>query len=300
MDYPDVTMERSVPGPVAGVDEVGVAPLAGPVVAAAVVLPPSARRPRRLQGLTDSKQMIRTQRERLYDVICDMAEVGVGAVSAREIDRLNIYNATMLAMRRALADLGCEIATALIDGHRTPPGAGCATTAVVRGDTRSLSIAAASVVAKVRRDRLMVRLAERYPGFGWETNAGYGTDEHYLALLRLGPTPHHRRSFAPLTTLFDEASGNCALLRFAPAEDRDTADGLHLIELRADLHAVFDLRNCHVGILKCTRGRWVFKAIGYDRDGAPINGGGPFAARHGRPVTAPAAEALYLALSAGK
>ena len=127
----------------------------------------------------------------------------VGAASVAEIDRLNILEATLVAMRRAVDDLGVVPAHALVDGNRAPE-LSCPATTVVGGDARSLSIAAASIVAKVTRDRIMARLARRYPGFGWERNAGYGTPEHRAALARLGVTPHHRRSFAPIARVLAE------------------------------------------------------------------------------------------------
>ena len=166
---------------VAGVDEVGVAPTCGPVVAAAVIFRPNCRR---IAGARDSKTLSAAQREALFPVIRRRAvAVGIGAASVAEIDRLNIYHATHLAMRRAIARF---------EAHVGPYEA------IVDGDASVYSIACASVVAKVVRDRLMARLAARYPGFGWERNAGYATAEHRAALRSLGVTPHHRRSFAPI------------------------------------------------------------------------------------------------------
>ena len=181
---------------IAGVDEVGRGPLAGPVVACAVVMPPAAPP---IAGVADSKRLPPAERERLARLIRTAAiGVGVGAASAREVDALNIYHATVLAMRRALGRLGdLRPRHVLVDGVplRT---LGIAHTAVVQGDARCYAIASASIVAKVTRDRLMARLAARYPRYGWERNAGYGTAEHLAALAAHGPTPHHRRSFAPL------------------------------------------------------------------------------------------------------
>ncbi len=196
---PDLALEGAREGPVAGVDEAGRGPWAGPVVAAAVVLD-AACVP---AGVTDSKQLSRARREALFAALRASARIGVGAASVAEIDRLNILAATLVAMRRAVDDLGVAQAHVLIDGNRAPQLA-CPATAVVGGDRRSLSIAAASIVAKVTRDRIMARLARRYPGFGWERNAGYGTPEHRSALNRLGVTPHHRRSFAPVARLLAE------------------------------------------------------------------------------------------------
>jgi ribonuclease HII len=182
---------------VVGVDEVGVAPTCGAVVAAAVVMPPNCRR---IPGVRDSKTLSAAQRERLAPLIRRRAvAVGVGAASVAEIDRLNIYHATHLAMRRAIARLGGHDHV-LVDGLRI---AGFEAdvgpyTAIVDGDARCYSIACASIVAKVVRDRMMGRLAVRYPGYGWERNQGYATREHRDAIRSLGLTPFHRRSFLAL------------------------------------------------------------------------------------------------------
>ena len=178
---------------VCGVDEVGRGPWAGPVVAAAVILD----RDWDADGVDDSKRLTAAARIQLRREIEAHAEIGTGQASVYEIDRLNILNATLLAMRRAVATLPRVPECALVDGNRLPD-LPCPAQAVTRGDARSLSIAAASIVAKVERDRLMARLAADFPGYGWERNAGYGTPEHAAALERLGVTPHHRRSFAPV------------------------------------------------------------------------------------------------------
>lgn len=178
---------------VCGVDEVGRGPWAGPVVAAAVVLD----RGWDADGVDDSKRLTAAARTRLRREIEAHAEVGTGQASVYEIDRMNILNAALLAMRRAVAALARVPECALVDGNRLPD-LPCPATAVTRGDARSLSIAAASIVAKVERDRLMAGLAVDFPGYGWERNAGYGTPEHAAALERLGVSPHHRRSFAPV------------------------------------------------------------------------------------------------------
>lgn len=184
---------------VAGVDEVGRGALAGPVVAAAVILP-AQMDPKALEGVRDSKQLRPQQRAQWAERIRQVAlAVGVGSASAAEIDRLNIRRATVLAMQRALAELD-PIDHILVDGLPLAE-LGSRQTALVRGDHISLSIAAASVVAKVWRDALMQSWDRQYPGYGWRTNAGYGTREHRLALQNLGPTPQHRRSFAPLAEL---------------------------------------------------------------------------------------------------
>jgi ribonuclease HII len=182
---------------VAGLDEVGRGPLAGPVTAAAVVLDP-ARLP---AGLDDSKALAAPVRAALAAEILATSEVAIVHVEVAEIDRLNILQASLLAMRRAVAALGACPCHALIDGDRCPDGLPCRATPVVGGDGRSLSIAAASIVAKVARDRLMADLAQQHPGYGWETNAGYATKMHLSALRDLGPTPHHRRSFAPVRNI---------------------------------------------------------------------------------------------------
>ena len=177
---------------VVGVDEAGRGPLAGPVTAAAVRLDP-ARIP---QGLDDSKALSAPRREALLVAIVELAEVSIAHATVEEIDRLNILRASHLAMERAVAALSAD--HALIDGNMIPRGLTCAATAIVRGDALCLSIAAASIVAKVTRDRIMVDLAQQHPGYGWDTNAGYPTPDHLAALRNLGVTPWHRRSFKPV------------------------------------------------------------------------------------------------------
>lgn len=190
---------------VAGVDEVGRGPLAGPVVACAVILPPAVAS--LASGITDSKLLTARRRELLAPTLCAICQYGLGEASVEEIDRLNILQATFLAMRRAVEALGVIPHHVLVDGPLRPPDLPCPATALVDGDLRSLSIAAASIIAKVTRDRQMRELALRHPGYGWEKNAGYGTRAHLLALHRLGPTPHHRRSFAPVRHVLE--SGVC-------------------------------------------------------------------------------------------
>ena len=190
---PDLSLEASLPPPVAGIDEAGRGPWAGPVVAAAVILP-ADRAP---DGIDDSKRLSRERRAELYERIRASATVGVGEASVDEIDALNVLQATMVAMRRAVEALGTRPSCALVDGNRLPDLA-CPARAVIGGDSRLLSIAAASIVAKETRDRIMRQLARLHPGYGWERNAGYGTPEHARALDALGPTPHHRRSFRPV------------------------------------------------------------------------------------------------------
>jgi ribonuclease HII len=174
---------------IAGVDEVGRGPLAGPVVAAAVILA------RPLEGLADSKTLCAEERERLAGLLRAQARIGVGAASVAEIDRINILRASLLAMRRAVLRLGCLPDLALIDGNQAPD-LPCPVETIVDGDALVPAISAASIVAKVTRDRLMRRLAERYPGYGWETNVGYATTAHRAAIWQLGPCCHHRRTFA--------------------------------------------------------------------------------------------------------
>lgn len=197
---PDLTLEARLGGMVAGIDEVGRGPLAGPVIAAAVILDPATLPERLTRELDDSKKLSAKKREALAALVLESCRVGFGEASVEDIDRINILKATFLAMQRALTDLGVAVDHALVDGNRPPP-LPCPVQCVVGGDGISLSIAAASVVAKVRRDRLMAELALAYPGYGWEKNAGYGTALHMEALRRLGPTPHHRRSFAPVAQL---------------------------------------------------------------------------------------------------
>lgn len=179
---------------VAGVDEVGRGPLAGPVVAAAVILDP-VRLP---AGLNDSKQVSAKNRALLAAALPKIAMVSIAEASVKEIDALNIRQATFLAMRRAVEGLAIAPEALLIDGRDIPPGLPCHAEAIVKGDGRSLSIAAASIVAKEARDALMRQLDAENPGYGWAQNAGYPTKAHRDALLSLGVTPHHRRSFKPV------------------------------------------------------------------------------------------------------
>jgi ribonuclease HII len=186
---------------VAGVDEVGRGPLAGPVMAAAVILDADAIP----QGLRDSKRLSAVRRAALAAEIRATARVGLGEASVAEIDALNILQATFLAMRRAVAALPGAPDHLLIDGNRLPPDLPCPATPIVKGDARSVSIAAASIVAKVARDRVMMDLAQHFPGYGWETNMGYPSKSHKSALRKLGVSPHHRRSFAPIRDMLWQA-----------------------------------------------------------------------------------------------
>ncbi len=200
---PDFSFERGCEGIVCGIDEAGRGPLAGPVVAAAVILD-RRRLPRALRhGLDDSKKLSAADREDYAALLRRCAcIIGVGAASVAEIDGRNILQATLVAMRRAVMRLSLAPTIALVDGN-VAPHLPCPVTTVIGGDGLSLSIAAASIIAKVTRDRLMRQLAERYPGYGWATNVGYPTSEHRAALTRLGPTRHHRRSFAPVQAAFE-------------------------------------------------------------------------------------------------
>jgi ribonuclease HII len=178
---------------IAGVDEVGRGPWAGPVTVCAVILDPDNIP----EGLNDSKKLTAKRRDVLFDLIMGSAEVSLVHVEVEEIDQINILQATFRGMERAVAGLP-SVDHILIDGNKTPPNLNAPATAVVKGDGKSVSIAAASIIAKVTRDRLMLDLSKSYPGYGWETNAGYGTKIHQSGLLNHGVTPHHRRSFKPI------------------------------------------------------------------------------------------------------
>lgn len=208
---------------IAGVDEAGVGPLAGPVVAAAVVLPKDFD----VAGLGDSKRLTARQREEQFKRLRrDALALEVAVVDADLIDRLNILQAARLAMRRAVAALGERCEAVLVDG-RTVPDMPAPSLAVVRGDAQSPSIAAASIVAKVTRDRLMVEYAERYPGYGFERHKGYPTAAHLEALERLGPCPIHRRSFGPVARWKEPCPGGPTMSAALPSpgglvdEDRE-------------------------------------------------------------------------------
>lgn len=191
---PDFAFEAQIGGRVAGVDEVGRGPLAGPVTAAAVVLDIACIPP----GLDDSKKLSARAREALWAEIIAGADVSVAHATVREIEDLNILRASHLAMVRAVAGLRARPDHVLVDGPMVPNDLGLPATPIVRGDARSVSIAAASIVAKICRDQIMVALAQQHPGYGWETNAGYGTAAHLEGLQNLGVTPHHRCSFKPV------------------------------------------------------------------------------------------------------
>ena len=207
---------RKERGPlIAGVDEVGRGPLAGPVVACAVIMPPDARA---IRGVDDSKALTAAQRSKLAKLIFGKAlAVGVGAASVREIDRLNIYHASTLAMRRALARLSITPDHVLIDG-KAIRSLRIAHTAVVHGDARCFSIACASIIAKVTRDRLMHRLARRHPVYRWDHNVGYATQDHIAGLAAAGITPHHRRSFMRIRQLSFDFDGPTEIIVDIPIE----------------------------------------------------------------------------------
>jgi ribonuclease HII len=195
-------LELDYPQPLAGVDEAGCAPLAGPVVAAAVILD----RNRFPRGIDDSKNLPLDKRESLYGRLVDQSVAwGVGIATVEEIDTINIYWARMLAMTRAVEALGLEPAWVLVDGNACPRWQR-PSKAIVDGDARCRSIGAASIIAKVTRDRIMVDYAREHPGYGWEHNRGYPTPDHRKALRELGPTPLHRRSFGLVRQMVEQKS----------------------------------------------------------------------------------------------
>jgi ribonuclease HII len=204
--FPDFSIEASALAHgarlIAGIDEVGRGPWAGPVVAAAVILDPAAIPP----GLNDSKLLTPKRRAALFAALEGSAALGVGMASVEEIEQNNILRASFLAMGRALARLEVPPQLALVDGRQLPPDLPCNARAITGGDALSLSIAAASIVAKVTRDRLMVALAQQFPGYGWETNMGYGTRAHLDGLRARGITQHHRRTFRPVHNILRLAS----------------------------------------------------------------------------------------------
>jgi ribonuclease HII len=242
---PDFAIERRCEGIVCGVDEAGRGPLAGPVVAAAVIIDRRRFRGELRRVLDDSKALSREVRESCYADLCrggktGAVTIGIGAASVGEIDRINILRASLLAMRRAVTALASAVpgaaATkvpdlALVDGN-VAPSLPCPVKTVVKGDALSFSIAAASVVAKVTRDRIMRDLAQRYPGYGWETNVGYSTAEHFHGIRRLGVTPHHRRSFQPVRLALSSPADLFALLEAGGLAD--PGDAAEAPEMAAD------------------------------------------------------------------
>jgi ribonuclease HII len=200
---PSFRFELRCEGRVAGIDEAGRGPLAGPVYAAAAVIDRTRAARKLLRMIDDSKKLTLEQREEAYEamIASGVVQFAVAEASVEEIDRINILQATYLAMRRAVQALAEQPEVVLVDGNRAPPQIGCRAETIVGGDAHSYSIAAASIFAKVLRDRYMAKLAETFPGYGWESNRGYGSAQHLDALTLLGPTPHHRMSFAPLSRL---------------------------------------------------------------------------------------------------
>ena len=200
---PDFEIENSYRGLVVGVDEAGRGPWAGPVVAGAVIVLDKNLSPILLNGLDDSKKLSEKKRERLFDELFAEQQngklcIGIGQASCEEIDRLNILQATFLAMKRATENLSAKPDMAIIDGNRIPTDFICPVKCVIKGDAKSLSISAASIVAKVYRDRIMKELAQKYPHYGFEKNAGYGTKAHIEGLKQYGITPEHRKSYKPI------------------------------------------------------------------------------------------------------
>ena len=212
MTIPTFLLERTVPSPVVGVDEAGCGPWAGPVVAGAVIFRNVCDKAPLFSLLNDSKKLTLKRREKAYAALLDAAQEGllyyaVGQASVKEVDCLNIRQAALLAMKRAVETLPVMPAFAFIDGTMVPKLT-CPSQSVIRGDSTSYSIAAASIFAKVTRDRLMADLAEECPGYGWEKNAGYGTKLHQEGLERFGVTPHHRLSFAPVRRFYEMAANS--------------------------------------------------------------------------------------------
>ena len=203
---PDWSEENKCRGLIAGVDEAGRGPWAGPVVAGAVVFFNRKINPVLLNSLDDSKKLSAKKREELYKLIqteeiAGNLSYGIGEATAAEIDEINILQATFLAMRRAMAALKCKPDMALVDGNHTPTDFACQCKTIVKGDAKSFSIAAASIMAKVYRDRLMAELAQKYPWYGFEKNAGYGTKAHIDGLKQHGITPEHRKSYRPIAEI---------------------------------------------------------------------------------------------------
>lgn len=195
---PDFSFEDAAGVPCCGIDEVGRGPLAGPVVAAAVILDRTTLPDIIYRNINDSKKMTAKRRSELAVALRDYADIGIGSCSVAEIDSMNILRATLEAMRRAHALLGQATSLALVDGNQKPK-LPCQVQTIIKGDARCMSIAAASIIAKDHRDRLMTELAETHPHYGWVSNAGYGTAAHLQAIEVHGITTHHRRSFAPIS-----------------------------------------------------------------------------------------------------
>ena len=200
---PDFLLEDAIDGTVAGVDEAGRGPWVGPVVAGCAVFLNRNVDACLLDNLNDSKKLSKKKREMLYDLLMQEKErgnmlLGIGEASAQEIDEINILNASFLAMKRAIEAAGAKPEMVLVDGNREPKNFGFRVQAVVKGDAKSYSVSAASILAKVYRDRLLEEMAQKYPGYGFEKNAGYGTKAHIEGLKQFGVTPEHRKSYAPI------------------------------------------------------------------------------------------------------
>ena len=200
---PNFEIEDEYVGLIAGVDEAGRGPWVGPVVAGCVVFLDRKVDEFLLNNLNDSKKISKKKREQLYEVLYKEKEngkilIGVGITSAKEIDEINILNASFLAMKRAIDDANANPCMVLVDGNREPKNFGYKTKAVIKGDAKSYSISAASIIAKVYRDKMMEDMAKKYPGYGFEKNAGYGTKAHIEGLKLYGITPEHRLSYAPV------------------------------------------------------------------------------------------------------
>ena len=209
---PDFEIESSINKTVAGIDEAGRGPWAGPVVAGAVIIKDRHLDAFLLEGLDDSKKLSAKKREALYEKLFEAESrgqvvIGIGQASAKEIDALNILQATFLAMRRAAEALKEQPEAAIIDGNQNPKGFVCPSRTVVKGDAKSMSISAASIVAKVYRDRLMAELALKYPFYAFEKNAGYGTKAHIEGLKQYGITPEHRKSYRPIQEIMMQKAG---------------------------------------------------------------------------------------------
>lgn len=199
---PNYDLERKIALLTCGVDEVGRGPWAGPVMAAAVILDPENIP----EGLNDSKKLSKKKREALYPLIMKSSIVGIGEASVEEIDEINILQASLLAMSRAVADLSHVPEHALIDGNKIPKHLPCPASFLIGGDAKSVSISAASIIAKINRDKFMTDLALKYPEYGWESNSGYGVPHHQKALALVGVTPFHRKSFKPIRHLMTQDS----------------------------------------------------------------------------------------------
>ena len=207
---PNWDIENEFKGNVCGVDEAGRGPWVGPVVAGAVIFLSREINPELLNGINDSKKLSAKKREKLYDLLLTEERAGhitygIGEASAAEIDELNILQATFLAMKRAVQKLKTVPTQALIDGNRLPADFVCPCSCYIGGDGRSYSIAAASILAKVYRDNLLKNLAQKYPGYGFEKNAGYGTKDHIEALKKYGVTPEHRKSYRPIKEILEQS-----------------------------------------------------------------------------------------------